>query len=242
MSSPTDRSLVVVFTGTTVASVKPVFGDFDAHFRAAIGDAWSGDWATWDARDVTRPLPLVSDFDAIIVTGSSSSVTDRDPWMLRLEGWLRTIVAHGTPLLGVCFGHQILASALGGTVTRNPVGRAIGAVEIARHVEDPLFDGVPERFAINVSHKDHVATLPDRARLIASAPHDRFHAFAVGDRVRGVQFHPEFHNGIIRGYLDERRAILADEGIDADARIAALGDDAAGAMILRNFAGKIARR
>ena len=84
MTPREDKPLVIVFTGNTVPVVHERFGDFDAHFRAAIGDAWTGRWATVDAR-TEAPLPSREDVAGVIVTGSSSSVTERAPWMLRLE-------------------------------------------------------------------------------------------------------------------------------------------------------------
>jgi GMP synthase (glutamine-hydrolysing) len=110
------KPLLVVFTGTTVPNVIERHGDFDQHFKNAIGDAWEGGWTTHDARDVETPFPKLDDVAGIIVTGSSSSVTEGAPWMTRLEGLLRDAVTSETPLLGVCFGHQLLASALGGEV------------------------------------------------------------------------------------------------------------------------------
>lgn len=236
------RPLLVLFTGNTVPNVRDAFGDFDAHFRARVGDVWQHGWSTADARDEATPLPDSSGFSGVIVTGSSSSVTERTPWMLRLEAWLRTTVAAEAPLLGVCFGHQILGSALGGEVHKNAAGRRLGTVEVVRTDDDPLLEGVPERFTVNVSHRDHVAIAPPGVRGLVTADHDRLHAFAAGPNARAVQFHPEFDQAILRGYIDARRQVLREEGLDADALHAAAEDSPAAGRVLQNFVRHFARR
>lgn len=234
--------LLVVFTGTTVPNVKERFGDFDAHFHAAIGDAWAGPWAAVDARDEGAPLPPPDALAGAIVTGSASSITERAPWMLRLEAWLRDAVVREMPLLGVCFGHQILGSALGGEVRRNPRGRRIGSLRVRRTGEDPLLDGLPPEFDVNLSHRDHVAVPPPGARPLVTAEHDALHAFAAGPAARGVQFHPEFHDQIVRGYITARREILKGEGLDPDALLAAVVDAPHARRVLHNFVRYFARR
>ena len=229
-----EKPLAIVVTGNTVPRVKERFGDFDAHFAAAIGDAWTGGFVAIDARS-DEALPTRAQVAGAIVTGSSSSVTERAPWMLRLEGWLRSAVDDGLPLLGVCFGHQALAQALGGEVRKNARGRHIGSLTVTRVREDPLFEGVPARFFVNVSHQDHVATFPPAARMLASAGHDELHAFAAGRWASAVQFHPEFHAEIVRDYITTRREILLSEGLDADALHAAVVEAPHAQRVLRNF-------
>jgi GMP synthase (glutamine-hydrolysing) len=227
-----------------VPSVRAAHGDFDAQFRAAIGDAWSGRWSTADARELDVALPTRDDLAGVIVTGSASSVTDRlaEPWMLRLEAWLRGAVADQLPVLGVCFGHQLLASALGGEVRVNPRGRAMGSREVRRVADDPLFEGIPERFAVSLSHRDHVAVAPPSATHLVTADHDDFHAFAAGPFARAVQFHPEFDAAIARGYLEARRDVLRTEGLDPEALLRDVVDVPYGPRLLRNFVTELVAR
>jgi GMP synthase (glutamine-hydrolysing) len=233
-----DKPLLVVMTGSTVPVVRERHGDFDAHFRAASDDAWKGEWRTIDARDLERPLPSLKDYAGAIVSGSSSSVTERAPWMLRLEGWLRDAVAAESPILGVCFGHQILAQALGGEVRKNPRGRRIGTLK-ARMWEgaedDPLLAGVPHELSVNVSHQDHVGIEPLGIRRLVTADHDALHAFAAGRFASAVQFHPEFHADIVRGYITTRREILRNEGMDADSLLAGVTEAPHARSIVGNF-------
>jgi GMP synthase (glutamine-hydrolysing) len=236
------RPLVVIFTGSTVPDVKARFGDFDSHFRAAIAGAWEGQWSSVDARQEDAPLPDPDAVAGVIITGSAHSVTERAPWMLRLEAWIRDAVAREMPLLGVCFGHQLIGSALGGEVRRNPRGRRIGTMKVRRTDEDPLLEGLPQEFDVNLTHQDHVSTAPAGIRKLITADHDDVHAFAVGNKVRAVQFHPEFHDGIIRGYISARRNILKDEGLDPDAIDANVMDAPHARRILHNFVRHFARR
>ena len=231
------KPLLILFTGSTVPVVKERHGDFDSHFKSAIGDAWTGPWATVDSRDVQTELPRPDELSGVIVTGSSSSVTDRmsEPWMPRLEGWLRDAVQKDVPLLGVCFGHQILASALGGEVRKNPRGRAIGSRKVQVVSDDPLLEGIPRVFDVNVSHRDHVAIAPPNVDKIVTADHDDMHAFAVGRFARAVQFHPEFSDQIVRGYIEQRMQILRDEGLDPDQLHRDVVDVPHARKLLRNF-------
>jgi GMP synthase (glutamine-hydrolysing) len=233
-----ERPLCVLVTGETVATVRETHGEFSQFFQRAVGEAWDGGWTAVDARreDVSRRD--FSGYTAVIVTGSPASVTERAPWMLDAERALRGLVEREVPLLGVCFGHQLLASALGGEVRKNPRGRRLGThrVRLARG-DDPLFRGLPEEFSVNVSHEDHVAVRPTGATIehLATTEHDEFHAFRAGRWAWGVQFHPEFDEHITRGYVHARRALLEQLGMDPNAILEGVQGTPEGPVILRNF-------
>jgi GMP synthase (glutamine-hydrolysing) len=237
-----NRPLLIVLTGNTVPTVLERHGDFDAHFRAALGEAWGGPWSLVDARREDAPLPSPDEVAGILVSGSPSSVTEHAPWMLRLEAWLREVVTREAPLLGVCFGHQLLGSALGGEVRRNPRGRRIGTLRVRRTAEDPLLEGLPEEFEVNVSHQDHVAVTPLGVRMLVTAEHDALHAFAAGPRARAVQFHPEFHREIVRGYISERQEALRGEGQEPEALHASASETPHARRILHNFVRHFVRK
>src|SRR5262249_54178961 len=152
----------------------------------------------------------------IIITGSISSVTERAPWMLRAEAYIREIAAAETPLLGICFGHQLMAQALGGEVQKNPRGREMGTVELSVADDDPLFDGLPRSIPVNATHVDSAVTLPPGARVLARTALEDHAVVAFGPAARGVQLHPEIDGAVMRGYIGVRRPILLEEGFDAD--------------------------
>jgi GMP synthase (glutamine-hydrolysing) len=231
-----DRVLIVK-TGTTVSSVVARRGDFEDWIGAGLGVAA-------EQLDVRRvflgdALPDARDVNAVVVTGSAAMVTDRDAWSEQTAAWLRGAVELGTPVLGICYGHQLLAHAFGGTVQNNPHGRSIGTVDVAlteRAAGDPLFAGMDGTLHVPVSHRQSVTTLPEGAQLLATNARDPFHAFAIGARAWGVQFHPEFDADIVRGYIEERRAALATEGLDPDALKTNARDSGHGTRVLQNFA------
>ncbi|WP_324664760.1 type 1 glutamine amidotransferase [Haloarcula sediminis] len=140
--------------------------------------------------DVTeRELPDGFAFDACLVTGSRASVYWDEPWIADLEAWVSEAVDHGLPFLGVCFGHQLLAHALGGTV--EPMGDyEIGYRTVEHDGSNPLLSGVDEEFTVFTTHSDHVAELPPGATQFAENDYG-VHGFRRGD-VFAVQFHPEY--------------------------------------------------
>jgi GMP synthase (glutamine-hydrolysing) len=156
--------------------------------------------------------------------------------MLRVEELIRQIAAARTPLLGICFGHQLVAQALGGEVRRNPLGREIGTVRVERLADDPIFAGLPRRFDVNATHVDAVTKPPPGAEVLATTALDSCSAFRVGARMGAVQFHPEFDADVIGGYLRARAEILRAEGKDPEALLHAVHGGTRGAEILRNFA------
>ncbi len=231
--------ILVLLTGQTIPAIAARRGDYPAWIREKIGNAWAGEWVTHDVR-TDAPLPVPRDADAFVITGSSSSVTERAPWMLRSEALIRDIAEAGRPVLGICFGHQLIAQALGGEVKCNPLGREMGTMHVERLKDDPLFAGLGARFDIHGTHVDAVVKLPAGGEVLATTPRDPIAAFRVGKDVKGVQFHPEFDADVMRGYLLERREIVRSEGGDLDALLAAVHDDTPGVRILQNFVKGVA--
>jgi GMP synthase (glutamine-hydrolysing) len=233
--------MIILAAGSTVPAIAERRGDFERWIREKTGDAWPGSWAVHDVR-TTAPLPGPRAADAFVITGSSSSVTERAPWMLRAEALVRDIVSAQVPLLGICFGHQMIAQALGGQVEKNPRGREIGTVRVERRADDPLFAGLPRTFDVNATHVDAVVKLPPRAEVLATTSLDPVAAFRVGPRVKAVQFHPEFDADVMRGYLRARAHLVESEGKDPKALLAAVHEGTRGRDVLRGFARSVAAR
>ncbi|EMA42827.1 type 1 glutamine amidotransferase [Halococcus saccharolyticus] len=163
------------------------------------------DLAEFAVRD---DVPDTFAFDGAVVPGSRASVYWDEPWIDPLVEWVGTAVERGLPVLGVCFGHQVLAAALGGTV------EDMGSYEIGyRDVEvgdDPLFAGVESPATVFTTHSDTVTELPPGAEQIAANDYG-VHGFRVGHAV-GVQFHPEYDPATAREVT--RGKDLSDERID----------------------------
>jgi len=239
MSAPRRRAkrgtIVVVRTGEPVPRVRERRGEFHDLIRDAIGEAWAGRYEVVDVRAEGGAHPAPDAADAFVITGSAANVPDREPWMLGAEAWLREVVAAGTPTFGICFGHQLLAQALGGEVQRNPRGREMGTVPVERRGHDPLFDGVPERFEANVTHVDSVVRLPPGALSLARSALEDHHAVRFAEACYGVQFHPEMDAEVMRTYVEARRGILDAEGFAVDAMLASVQEAEHGRETLRNF-------
>mgnify|MGYP006187810545 CR=1 FL=1 len=121
----------------------------------------------------------------------------------------------GQPLFGICYGHQLIAHALGGRVDDNPQGREMGTVclDLANGAgQDPLFDGFPGQVPAQATHLQTVVQPPPGARVLAVSGRDNCQAFRWGEAAWGVQFHPEFSTGMMRGYIHARSEALANEG------------------------------
>jgi GMP synthase (glutamine-hydrolysing) len=227
------RPIVVLRCGDAVKEVAARRGEFASWIQAGVGDAWEHGWLEHDLR-TPAPPPPASSASAFVITGSSSNVTEQAPWMVEAEPYLRGLAESGTPVLGICFGHQILAHALGGKVTKNPRGREIGTVSVTKVAEDPLFHGLGDPFAVNATHVESVVALPPGARLLAETSLDPNAAYALGERVRCVQFHPEIDGDAMRGYIGARAHFMRAEGLDPESTLAR-AHDADGAAILRSF-------
>jgi len=233
------KPLLVVKTGTTLPELRERRGDYEQWFEEGLAlervplevvDVYQGD-----------ALPQPDRVAGIVITGSSAMVSDREPWSERAAAWLPSAVSADVPILGVCYGHQLLAHALGGEVGANPRGREIGTVEVdlSASAGDPLLGGIGPRCLFNATHVESVLRLPPRSIRLASNAADPNHAFALAGtprRVWGVQFHPEFDDDVIRAYLHARRPLLAEEGLDTDALLAETRATPAGAAVLGRFA------
>ncbi len=235
------RSFVVVKTGSTVPSVLERRGDFEEWIAEGLG-------VETTALDVVpvfegAPLPAPGSVRAAVVTGSPAFVSDREDWSVRAGSWLVELMQAGSPILGICYGHQLLAQALGGQVGRNPRGRTIGNVAVDRSLGvdagDPLLGALPARASLHVSHVESVLEPPAGSRLLATSTTDPNHALAFGPRAWGVQWHPEFDADIVRGYVETRTPQLLEEGIDPAEVLEGVVDSGDGKALLRRF-GEIA--
>jgi GMP synthase (glutamine-hydrolysing) len=175
-------------------------------------------------------IPESLEWDAVVVTGSEYHVYDRQRWVEASELFLRFALESETPVLGICYGHQLLADTLGGVVAEMDE-REMGYREVAvtdRGRASGLFDGLDERFRSFSSHLDHVRELPDEAHVLAENEYG-VQAFRSGRfPAWGIQFHPEYSREMADELLsnkdmgeDERKAIrstFTDDNVAAAER------------------------
>jgi len=149
------------------------------------------------------------------------------------------------PVLGVCYGHQLLAHALGGKVGFHPEGRDTGTKQVTlldTASSDPLFQQMPPQFPAQLTHKQSVLELPPGAILLANSSFEPHQAFRVGTNAWGVQFHPEFTDQIMKAYLEVQTPELDQEGLNASQLRAEVTPAPAASDVLRYFSELITDR
>lgn len=214
-----------------VTSSKAVLGDYEQWFGEATAALATMHPVELHAGERAPPL---SGFDAVIMTGSPLSVTQPAPWVVEAAD---VLVNARVPVLGVCFGHQLLAWRLGAEVRRNPLGLELGTVTVSLTEQgraDPLFDGLPASPEVQATHFDEAASLPAGATLLATNPACAVQAFRHGARW-GVQFHPEMNAASIRFAIGNEKTIDESRRRQLD-QLAK--DTPWGVRILRNFVSR----
>jgi GMP synthase-like glutamine amidotransferase len=150
------------------------------------------------AVDLGRLPESVKECDGWLCGPSRSSTYDDLPWRPDAEGFLREVIATETPFVGICFGHQLLAQALGATVARAADGWQVGAHDYELVARPPWMAppsvAVPDRVTVIASHQDQVVALPDGAELLAREAEGGcpIAGFTLGERAWTIQPHPEF--------------------------------------------------
>jgi GMP synthase-like glutamine amidotransferase len=221
--------LAILETGRPPGDLVRRFGDYPAMMTRMLGGEFEID--TFDVAAGEFPADP-SDYEAYLVTGSPAGVYDPLPWIEPLKRFLRD--AGDRKLVGICFGHQIMAEAFGGHVEKSDKGWGIGLQHYEIDRVEPWMD---EMASIDVpaSHQDQVVAQPPHTKVIASSPFTPFAALAWTDRPAiSVQFHPEFDPDYAKALIEARREKMPD----ADRAIASLdrpNDNARIADWIRRF-------
>ena len=236
------ETILVLKTGEALPPVKSHCGDFEdwilrGLYReaddVAVAAAYEGD-----------PLPDPKSIGGVVVTGSPAMVSDRPDWSEAAARWLGRIVEGDTvPVLGLCYGHQLIAHGLGGEVDANPNGREMGTVEVCFSTGKPAADTPFEAgvFPGHMSHVESVLVPPSDATILATTSLEPHAALQFGPRQWGVQFHPEFDRDIMQRYIEARRDILAGEGHDPDEMIREAVETPSLTEVLLRFAAIVDR-
>ena len=211
--------LGILKTGRPPSPCIPLYGTYPDMFRHLLGeDAY--DWRTYAVDEGELPASP-TECDGYLITGASAGVYDPLPWIARAEDFLRT--ARGkAALVGVCFGHQLMAQAFGGQVIKSPKGWGVGEHEYRIVTREPWMDSdAPIR--LPASHQDQVVSLPLGAQVFAASDFTPFAGLAwPGERAISIQPHPEFEPAYAIDLIEHRRdAVYAQD--EADRAVASFG-------------------
>jgi GMP synthase (glutamine-hydrolysing) len=226
---------LILKMGTTMPELCSQRGDFEVWLAEGLG-------LTREQVTVVEPyrgdrLPSPELLRGVAITGSHSMVSDREPWSECCAEWLVRVMQAQVPTLGICYGHQLLAHALGGLVDYNPRGREVGTIQLELTTAcqgDPLFGGLPTGICVNLSHRQCVIQPPQSAAVLATSQLDAHSALRLNETTWGLQFHPEFDQHLTRAYLTY--AAQQDPLGDFSALLASAKDTPYGIQILRRFA------
>lgn len=194
----------ILQTGHAPDALRPTFGDYEDRFRALLGDR-GFTFRTWNVVDMDMPGEINA-ADGWLITGSRHGAYEDHPFIPPLEEFIRAVHAARRPMVGICFGHQIIAQALGGRVERFAGGWTVGR---------QVYDWGGEALHLNAWHQDQVTALPPGARVLASSDSCAHAALAFGDHILTVQAHPEFGHDFIAGLIESRGpGIVPDDLLD----------------------------
>lgn len=211
-------------------------GEYDEIFERLLHEADPGiETARYDICG-GAPLPDPKACDGWLLTGSRHGVYDDLPWIEPTKQFLRDAIAAHVPVVGVCFGHQLLAEALGGRAEKSDMGWMLGVKEYEQVLTPGWMEGLPAHWGCIAVHQDQVVTLPEDATVLSRAEGGPFGAVAYGDPEApyaiSVQPHPEYSEGMLRDLVDQRMQGKAEPAV-LDAAIASLGRPLAGREWIR---------
>ena len=184
--------LLIIKTGVSDKSIIKKCGDCDVRIARCAGIPYK-DVKVVSVYENIKPV-LMDDVSSIIITGSPFMVTDCEPWSVATSQWIKAIAQKNIPILGICYGHQLLAQTFGGSVGYHKLGEEKGEIEIELTEEgkkDPLLGVLPSKFLAYASHSQTVIRLPKNAIVLAKNNFEPYHAVLYGKKIWGIQFHPE---------------------------------------------------
>jgi GMP synthase (glutamine-hydrolysing) len=188
-----------------------VSGDYPDMFRRLFDGHDDVELVVYDVIDGELPADP-SECDAWITTGSRHSVNDHHPWIRRLEDFVRDVAREEVPFIGICFGHQLIAKALGGSVVESDRGWGVGIKEV--EVRGDI--GLGTSYRVLNSHRDQVDRLPPGAEVLGWSEHCPVAMIGVGENLIGIQGHPEFETEYSRTLMEARRGhLIPEETVDA---------------------------
>jgi len=213
----------VLQTGSVPPEMVDEHGPYVVMFERMLQRADSSFTASlWNINEKHEIPDSPQDADGWIITGSKHGVYEDHPWIEPLKAFLRQAHEARAPMVGVCFGHQILAEALGGKVVKSDRGWGCGVHEYSVLGQPEWMDEAKETITIHAMHQDQVVELPPGATVLAESPFCPYAALAYGETAMSVQPHPEFTADFQRDIINLRHGTAIPEAT-ADEALAGLG-------------------
>lgn len=207
----------ILQTGDTPEELKGQFGEYGDMFIRLLGEHdHQFEFTLYPVSNSLFP-DSPEECDGWLITGSRFSAYEDQAWIHTLKALIREISETERPLIGVCFGHQLIAEALGGRVEKSHKGWGLGLDTYSLTADTPGTDA--QNITLNIFHQDQIVELPPGARVFASSEFCEYAGLIIGDRIMTIQAHPEFQNDYNSQLLQARRASVvpedqADEAID----------------------------
>jgi len=203
--------LGILKTDAVRAEWVPEFGEYPDMFIALLKHADPDlEFAVYDVEQGQYPADI-DDVDAYLITGSKSGVYDDKPWIATLMSFVRELHNRRKKLIGICFGHQLVAQALGGRVAKSGKGWGVGLHTHRFNTVPHWHDREDMDLDILVSHQDQVLELAPGAQVLAGSDFCEYAVCQVGDHILTFQGHPEFVPGYARTTMQFRRELLGEE-------------------------------
>ena len=195
----------ILETGRPPGSLAQEFGDYPAMFERMLGDGFELETFEVEAGELPRQGGA---HDAYLITGSPAGVYESLPWIEPLQQFIRS--AGGSKMVGICFGHQIMAEALGGRVQKSDKGWGAGLHRYSILRSEPWMDAARE-IAVPASHQDQVIVQPPNTEVVAFSSFTEFAALNWTDRPAiSFQFHPEFSPAFAKALIEQRHDLVPD--------------------------------
>ena len=201
--------LGILITDTVIPELAEQFGQYPEMFARLLALDPTLELVSFDVINGEYPADI-DDVGAYLITGSKTSVYDDEDWIKPLISFVRKLDAAKKKLVGICFGHQIIAQALGGETTKSEEGWCVGVHKATLNEKAQRFGDTGESFKLLSSHQDQVQHLADGAEILASTANCPAAMTVLGNHILTFQGHPEFDKEYARQLLDMRREILGE--------------------------------
>lgn len=243
MSAASPKPLLILQTGHAPEPIRRVHDNFPQMFIRQ-GNIDTQQVIIVDLQAGERPLPP-ENYCGAIITGSRSMVTEHLGWSEDAADWVRLAMLQELPLFGACYGHQLMAYALGGEVDYLQEGIEVGTLEIEltpNGQTDPLLSHLPPRFSSNLIHLQAVITPPACATVLAHSAEDPHQILRYGPNAISTQFHPEFSGAVMKTYLEWLDQQAFEDNVDYARKLQQLNDTPLAQGLLLSFIAALGKR